>query len=234
MPAKSCSLYEIAGEHSLEGFRSTLEGATSSQTVDILGEPYDLRTTVTDLTWGPEMESLWGSISFETLQRIPQFDGTSTLVPATRRAMFAFFEAEASLYLAVFCNRGTAETSAMKLDSLLTHSEDEHAPIVYNHRIPTQAIEQFLNNHSHTKKLGGWRDLDYVGVSNSTLHGADIDRYRGTQEYDLHGSKKYVMVELHDSGHVVRISEEGIVTFYRDIRQPEILDFVRTEILPLI
>ena len=219
---------------SLEDMRPRLENVKKEQQQEVYGRTYTLHTFTSDVHWESLREVLSGTLSFETLQRIPQVDGTAIFYPIGRIAMFSLFDEEGLTYLTIFAKRSISENSANKINYVLTEGEDEPSQIVFNRRIPSTAIDQFLTNHSHTKKMGGWRDLDLVGINTSSLHGSDIDRFSGTQQYDLHGRKKYIMIDLHTIRKTIRISEQGIVTFYGNITKQDILSFIRREIIPLL
>lgn len=236
MPAKSCSLYTIASEMTLEQIRSKLENADSEESIEVYGETYRLRTFISDLHWrDPEREVLSGVLSFETLQSVPQISGTPAYVKSGVTTTFSFFYGDdVLLYLAIFGNRRIAEKSATKMNAILTTGEDVPNQLVFNCRIPTTAIEQFLATHPHTKKMGGWKDLDFIGVDKGSLYGGNIDQFDQTSRYDAHGRKRYVMAELHDARMTIRISDEGIVTFYGDITEEDALAWIRREIIPLL
>jgi len=234
MPAMSCSLYNVILETSLENLRLRLENINLEEPTEAFGEPYTLRTIISDLYWGVERDLLWGTLSFETLQVVPQISGRPTCTLAGNRVRFCLFHGAISLYLAIFANRGRAEKAATKMNHVLTRGNDVPSQIVFNRRISTTILEQFLNNHPHTKKMCGWRDLDFVGVSKSSLHGANLDQFDHTREYDSHGSKRYIMVELHDIGTTIRISDEGIVTFFGNVTEEDALGLIRNEIISLL
>lgn len=234
MPAMSCSLFYVDTEMNLANIRSKLENYNTQVQEEVYGETYTLRTFISDVHWESEREVLSGILSYERLQRIPQVDGTATFVSIGRRVMFSFFEADGMTYLTSFSNRRRAETSANIIDHILTEGEEVPVTLIFNCRIPAPAIEQFLATHSHIKKTGGWKDLDFVGVNTSTLRGGDLDRHDGTRYYDEHGTKRYIMMEVHALKKTIRISERGIVTFYGNVTKQEILNFVRKEIIPLL
>ena len=234
MPAMSGSLYHLLTEMSLADIRRKLENFDTQVPVEADGETYTLRTFISDIHWESEGAVLSGILSYETLQRIPQLDGTATLLPAGRSVTCSFFEADAMTYLIIFSSRSRAEASANKIDHRLTEGQDIQEEIVFNSRIPSTVIDQFLATHSHRKKSGGWKDLDFVGVNTSSLRGGDLDRHDGTRYYDEHGTKRYIMIRLPALRKTIRISERGIITFYGNVTKQEMLNFVRKEIIPLL
>lgn len=230
----SCSLYTITSEMPLEQFHSKLENVDFEEEMKVYGETYPLRTLISDLHWGIGREVLSGVLSFENLQSVYQISGRPAYVQAGNTVMFSLFYGAISLYLAIFANRSRAEKSATRINSILTRGEDVPEQLVFNCRIPTTAIEQFLASHPHTKKMGGWKDLDFIGVDKGSLFGADIDQFDQTPRYDEHGRKRYIMVELHDVRMTVRVSDEGIVTFYGKIAKGDALEWIRREIVSLL
>jgi len=235
MPAMSCSLYNIVpSEATLEDIKSRLENVSLEDPIEVLGETYVLRTFISDLHWDMEREVLSGTLSFETLQRVPQIGGGMAFTKSGTTVMFSLFHGAVALYLAVFGNRGEAEKAAGKINHILTRGEDVPHQVVFNCRISTDVIEQFLANHPHTKKVVGWKDLNFVGVNKSSLHGGNVDQFGHTRDYDTHGRKSYVMIELHDMRIIVRISDRGIITFYGNITVQDALDWIRNEIISLL
>ena len=233
MPASSCSIYDVPLDTNLTELSRRLEEQQIEQQINTLEGPFRLRTYFSNFFIDEGV--LHGDIAYETLITIPQIDERPTFYKSGKKLRFAFCPAPHSYYLLCFANRSSSETSAKRINKALRQAGLSPIDVVFNHYIPTAFIGNFLNNHpNHTLKVCGWRDLDFVGVNKSTLHGPDIDRYNGTQNYDLHGNKSYIMVELHDLGLTVRISELGIVTFYGDINSEQILNFLRTEIIPML
>lgn len=234
MPAISCSLYEVQTDESLEDIRPRLDNYRAENPREVYGKTYTLRISVSDVHWESEGEVLSGVLSYETLQSFPQFDGTSTFVPIGTRVMFSLFEADGMTYLTMFSRRSTAEASANRINHILTEGMSVPRDVIFNSRIPQTAIEQFLATHPHTKKWGGWKNLNLNGVNTSSLRGPDIDQYNGTRHFNQHGTKRYFMITLHGLGKTVLIAEQGSVTFYGKMTRQEILDFVRKEIIPLL
>lgn len=236
MPAMSSRLYTVTTEMSLEELRSALSDVRITTEQEIYGERYELQTIIRDLHWGdPEREVLSGTLLYETLHGFPQIDGEMNYIRAVNNALFSFFYGEITLYLVPFTNKYKAEKTAQKMDYIITHGEDEPHPMVFNQRVPTRAIEDFLRTHPHIIKHCGWAGLDFIGVNKSSLGGANVMQFDHSQDYDEHGRKSFVLFELLDSRRwVIRISEEGIITFYSSIRRDEALNFIREEIIPLL
>ena len=233
MPAMSCSLYTILSDVTLEEMHSTLENAGFEEHREVYGETFTLRNFISELHWGTGREALWGTLAFEILQPIRQIDGRPTFVKAGSQVRFSVFPGAMSSYLLTFSNRRRAERTAIRINHILTEDEEE-PDLVFNCRIPTAAIEEFLLNHPHIKKMSGWRDLNIPGINKSSLYGPDLDQSEQTQLYDEHGRKRYIMVELPAARMTVRISEQGIITFYRNITNPDALAWIRREIIPLL
>ena len=229
----SCSLYRIVSQKSLEELRSELNNLNLEEPRDIYGETYTFRTLISDLHWGIGREILWGTLSFETITFSSQIDGTRIPIKYAETCIFALFYENITLHLAIFTNRKIAENSAGKINYILTRGENQPGQIVFNHFISVEVIEQLLANHSHTKKRGSWRGLDFPGVNRGSLYGADLDRFDQTRRYDEHGEKSYIMVELHDLRQIIGISAKGMVTFYGNITNEDILEFVRREIIAI-
>ena len=233
MPATSCSIYDVTLDTNLTEIARRLEAQEIEQVIDTLGGPIRLRTYFSNFHIAEGV--LHGTIAYETLIIIPQIDARPVYNKSGKKLRFAFYPSTHSYYLLCFANRESSETTAKRINKGLRQAGLSAIDAVFNRYIPTAFIENFLLQHqNHTLKVCGWKDLDYVGVNKSTLHGGDIDRFNGTQQYDLHGSKSYIMVELHDLGLTVRISELGIFTFYGDTSSEQILHFLRNEIFPML
>lgn len=233
MPASSCSIYDVPLDINLNEISRRLVEEQIEQQIETEEGPLTLRTYFSN--FHIESGILHGVIAYETLITIPQIDARPVSFKSGKKLRFAICPAPHSYYLLCFANRESSETTARRINKALRQAGLSEIDAVFNRYIPTAFIENFLIRHAnHTLKVCGWRDLDYVGVNKSQLQGGDIDRYDGTREYDLHGSKSYIMVELHDLGLTVRISALGIVTFYGDINSEQILNFLRTEIIPML
>jgi hypothetical protein len=217
----------------LEELRSGLENLNLEESREIYGETYTFRTLISDLNWGMGRETLWGTLSFETITFTTQIDGRRTPTKYAERCPFVLFHENIMLHLAIFSNRRIAESSAGKMNYILTRGESQPGQIVFNQFISVEVIERLLANHHHTKKRGSWRGLDFPGVNRGSLSGADLDRFDMTRRYDEHGEKSYIMVELHDVRRTIGISAKGMVTFYGNITNEDAVEFVRTEIIAI-
>jgi hypothetical protein len=230
MPIMSCSIYTVTQDLELPELSARLADVNIEEQRDVYGETFTLHTITSDIQLSPDREILSGNLSFENLQPLPQLDGTTNFTPVGARATFYMFYGEVSLYLVLFARRSFAESSANKINFILTRNEDVPHQIVFNFFIETDKIEDFLAQHPHTKKYVGWKDLNYPGVNTSSLHGANVDSFQHAQEYDRHGRKSYVLIELVGDG-VVRISSKGVVTFFSNITVPNALRWIRDEIV---
>lgn len=233
MPAYSCSIYDIPLENDINEISNKLQREQLEKSINTPQGPLKLRTYFS--RFYVEAGILHGIIAYETLTTIPQIDAEPALFKSGNKVKFAIYPAPHSYYLLCFSNRNSSDATAMRINKALRQAGLSPIDCVFDHTIPTAFIENFLNRHAnHILKVGGWKDLDYVGVNKSTLHGGNLDVYNGTREYDLHGSKCYVMVELPTLGLVVRISDVGIVTFYGNMDSDNVIAFLRTEIFPYL
>lgn len=231
----SSRLYAITGQDSLEGVFSSLNNVSLTDTQNAGGETYELHTVLSDLHWANRDRSiLSGTLKYETLRGFRQIDGSMKFIIEVNSADFSFFSGEVKLFLTVFSNKYTSENVANKINYIFNRNADIPHPMVFNQFISTAEIEQFLAGHPHTIKFCGWADLDFVGVSKSSLGGANVFQFGHAQIYDAHGRKSYVLLELNYNGWVIRVSEEGIVTFYTSIPRDVALRFIMDEIVPLL
>jgi hypothetical protein len=218
----------------LEQMFSRIENISYTETRNMLGEDYPLRTLISDLEWKSNREVLSGILSFETLQSVPQIDGRATVTKQGTRVMFSLFHGAIVLYLVSFARRSVAENSAGKLNYILNMGESLPHQIVFNCFIPTDVIENFLADHPHTKKLENWKNLTYPGVNKASLHGADVDQFNHAREYDAHGEKSNVLVVLHRERMVLRISDKGVISFYSNLTLDAALEWIRNELVTLL
>lgn len=234
MPATSSRLYIVNGKDSLDEVRNSLHNARLVDTQEIGDETYNLQSVVENIHWNDVRNSaLNGTMRYESLHGYTQIDGAMRYVPEVHSADFTFFFGEIRLYLVVFSNMYVSETVAHKIDRVFNLNAGVPHPLVFNNFISTRGIEQFLQNHPHTIKDCGWVDLDFIGVNKSRLGGGNVYQFQHSQEYDQHGRKSFVLLELNDNGWVIRLSEEGIVTFYTNIPRDVALNFIRDEIVTL-
>lgn len=235
MPANSVSIYDVDLDANLEEISNNLQGLRVEQISSPRYGRMRLLTVFSDIVI--DHGALFGSIAYETPITIQRIDAGPTTTKAVKRLSFALYSAPHSFFLLCFANRPTSNAAAGKIENALHHTglSPNEVDTVLKHRIPSTFIEDFLNNHpNHTMKLCGWKGLTFVGVDTSNLNGSNIYEFNGAQNYDAHGEKSYVMVELHDLGLTVRISDEGIVTFFGDIDRPDMLDFLDNEVFPTL
>ena len=216
----------------LQEARSKLQNVAFTQTEERYGENYPLRTVVSDLNLDNANDVLSGTLSYETLQTFRSLDGRVTFVAVGRQVLFHFFQGAVTLYMSLFARRGVAENSAGKMNYILTRGDDVPNPdLILNYFISTQQIEAFLRNNPHIVKLCGWKNLDYPSVNRSSLHGSNVRQFSHAVDYDAHGDKSYIMIELPNENKVVRISDQGIVTFYTSISPNQITEWIKENIV---
>jgi hypothetical protein len=224
----------VNGKESLEDVFSALNNVKLTDNQEVGGETHELQTVVNSLHWADSEKSiLSGTLTYETLRGFRQIDESVNFITEVNSADFSFFFGEIKLFLTVFSNRYVAENVANKINYIFNLHADSPHEMVFNQFISTAGIEKFLSEHPHTIKLCGWAGLDFIGVSRSSLGGANVFQFEHAQIYDGHGRKSYVLLELNNNGWVIRISEEGIVTFYTSIPKDVALRFIMDEIVSL-
>jgi hypothetical protein len=196
----------------------------------INNETYKLVTMVQDLSIEDEQKALWGTFVFENLETLPQIDGTVKYSPVAQKFKFAFILKQSFIYFIPFASRYDAETIAVKVNKILFGKK----PIILKHSLSSQAITRFLRSNPYILKRCTWKDLDIPGIDKASLGGPDVERPSDYKRYEMHGVKKFIIIELRENGWVIGLSDIGTIIFYSKVDVKDILKFLEERILPLI
>jgi hypothetical protein len=224
---QSVRLYVVNSTISLAELNAKLGNINLVEERKVDDETYKLRTLVQNISV-KDQETLWGTLVFETLEKLPQIDGTMKFSPVAQKFDFVFIVS--SFYFVPFGCQYEAETVATKMNKIIFEGE----LVILKLFLERDVIEKFLRLNPHTIKRCTWKDLDIPGVDKASLGGPNITRSTDHRRYEMHGVKKFIIIKLHENGWVIGLSDVGALIFYSNVSREDILKFIKGKILPLI
>jgi len=225
---QSARLYRLESSASFEELYQKLKKADVVEKRVIGKEIFNLKTIVKDISWESEKKLLGGTLLFEALQPLPQIDDTIKFFPVVSKIDFVFVVS--SQYFIPFGNKFESENAAVKMNSILFAGKN----LILKYFIPTNVVENFLQQNPCVVKRCTWKDLRIPGVDKASLGGPNIMQSTDPQRYDGLGLKKYVMIELQENGWVIGLSDIGSIIFFTMVERQKAIEFIRRRILPLI
>jgi len=188
---------------------------------------YKLRSLVRELRWAEDESLFKGLFAYENLRFVKNLDGSVIATVDVDEAPFVFIEG--SIFLLVFSRKSVAETTSIRLNSLIGGSV-----VIRNLFFDPNDIEQFLDENDHIMKRCTWKGLRIPGVDRANLGGSNVKRSADFTRFDRLGDKNYILIELLNENMTITISSSGALGFVSKVTQDEAIDFFKRKILPLI
>jgi hypothetical protein len=131
-----------------------------------------------------------------------------------------------NLYL-VYASSKIADSIRVRLSRILSNSDDfiEKVNISFN------VLKDIVNNDAVEVKYGWWDNIETY-AHKGALKG-NLLKSRYYTDFDSSGYPTLITFESQSTGRTIRISSQGIVTFYgQNITQQEIEDYIMQMIIP--
>lgn len=131
-----------------------------------------------------------------------------------------------NLYL-VYASSKIADSIRVRLSRILSNSYD----FIEKVNIPPNVLRYIENNDAVEVKYGWWDDIETY-ARKGALKG-NLSRSRYYADFERSGDPTLITFESQSTGRTIRISSQGIVTFYgQNITQREIEDYIMQIIIP--
>lgn len=131
-----------------------------------------------------------------------------------------------NLYL-VYASSKIADSIRVRLCRILSNSDD----FIEKISIPSDVLRDIGNNDAVEVKYGWWDDIETY-ARKGALKG-NLLRSKYYTDFESTGRPTLITFESQTTGRTIRISSQGIVTFYgQNVTQQEIEDYIIQIILP--
>jgi len=101
-------------------------------------------------------------------------------------------------------------------------------------KISHETLKELHESNPHATKLIWFDNVDIPGVGKLALAGSGLADTKLYREYLEHGKLWYVVWEVAKRGLVVGITRNTVVTLFSRSTVKEFVDFIMTEILPIV
>lgn len=204
----------------LKGFKVTGDYLDGEQKVELISEIKDLEL---------RDDTLGGVFSIDTPMSVNS-RGERRLVPRTFESFFRFFIYNEKLLLLVFEKKERANNVANQLSKILFLI----AGRILEARIHPDTLRQYHEEHMEDAKVLFFDDVDIPNISKLSLYGSGLANTALYSEYLTHGNLWYVVVKSKKFGYVTGVTRNGIIVSFTKVEVPDLSNFVKTEIFPLL
>jgi hypothetical protein len=187
---------------------------------------YEENELVTLVTSELQNDDLWGEIKYEEWEDIRDIEGNVRKEKAAKSVKFVCVVSKNSSFFVTIGREG--EKAVAKVNKIIGNA-------IAKQFFYPDMIDKFLQQNPHVKKGSGWGDLDIPGLEGASLRGTDVDATpQFSQNYDRHGKKESCRASLTQYGWTIHLSKNGTITFYKNLPEKGMMEFVKKSILPLL
>jgi len=204
----------------LKDFKLTSNYLDGEQEVELVSEIKDLE--IRDGTLG-------GIFSIDTPISIYS-RGERRLIPRTFESFFRFFLYNGKLLLLVFEKKERANNVANQLSKILFLIPGRILEV----RIHPDILRKYHEEHMEDAKVLFFDDVDIPNISKLSLYGSGLANTALYSEYLIHGNLWYIVVKSKKFGYVTGVTRNGIIVSFTKIDVPDLSNFVKAEIFPLL
>ena len=131
-----------------------------------------------------------------------------------------------NLYL-VYASSKIADSIRVRLSRILSNSDDFIEKVC----IPSDVLREIENNDAVEVKYGWWDDIETY-ARKGALKG-NLLRSRYYTDFESSGNPTLITFESQSTGRTIRISSQGIITFYgQNVTPQEVEDYIIQMIIP--
>ena len=157
---------------------------------------------------------------------IPYRDETQKILETASAEIKIIDPQGRNLYL-VYASSKIADSIRVRLSRILSNSDD----FIEKVGIPPDVLRDIENNDAVEVKYGWWDDIETY-ARKGALKG-NLLRSRYYTDFESSGNPTLITFESQSTGRTIRISSQGIVTFYgQNVNQQEIEDYIMRIVIP--
>ena len=108
------------------------------------------------------------------------------------------------------------------------------AGFIVEARIPPETLRDFHLKNPEDTKITFFDNVDIPNINKLSLYGPDLINTTLFEDYCKHGDLWYIVARANKYGYVVGVTRDASVTVFNLTDKEKYLEYVRTEIYPLI
>jgi len=191
------------------------------------GEEVTLLTTIEDIKKIDNQKIIRGTIKYDYLIPLKQREPITKFVKQTDSVRFSFLFG--SLYF-IAHERDSADAVADKIPKIIMKGIPD--PILKCYISP-ESIERFLSTHSHVLTHSSIGEVTIPRFSGSQFQGSEFDQDPRYREFRDHGKLRSIRLQLRKYGWSISLNRNACVTFFSNVTEDQMEDFMRREIIPI-
>ncbi|MFQ6064885.1 MAG: hypothetical protein ACE5L6_05350 [Candidatus Bathyarchaeia archaeon] len=220
-------VFKLVETLALEDLASELGGYRREEEHEEGDYKFSLITEIVDLT--PAPNTLTGVYSHDYVTHVFH-RGKTVPLPHTVEAMFSFAKREDQMFLTVVEKKIRANFVANRLSETIY----ERVGHIVEARIPPETLRDFHLKNPEDTKITFFDNVDIPNVNKLSLYGPDLVGTTLFEDYCKRGNLWYIVARSKEYGYVVGVTRDASVTIFNLTDKKKYLEYVATEIYPLI
>ena len=220
-------IFKLSDKLSIEELASRLQGYRTEEEYEEGDYKYTLVTEIVGLTI--KNKNLKGVYSHDYIIHVFH-RGKVVPLPRTIEAIFNFTELKDTTLLTIVEKKRLANFIANKMSEI----NFGKAGFIVEARIPPETLRDFHLKNPEDTKITFFDNVDIPNINKLSLYGPDLINTTLFEDYCKHGDLWYIVARANKYGYVVGVTRDASVTVFNLTDKEKYLEYVRTEIYPLI
>ncbi|MCD6240207.1 hypothetical protein J7K27_01610 [Candidatus Bathyarchaeota archaeon] len=220
-------IFKLSDKLSIEELASRLQGYRTEEEYEEGDYKYTLVTEIVGLSI--KNKNLRGVYSHDYIIHVFH-RGKVVPLPRTIEAIFSFTELKDTTLLTVVEKKRLANFIANKMSEIIFGK----AGFIVEARIPPETLRDFHLKNPEDTKITFFDNVDIPNINKLSLYGPDLINTTLFEDYCKHGDLWYIVARANKYGYVVGVTRDASVTVFNLTDKEKYLEYVRTEIYPLI
>jgi len=220
-------IFKLSDQLSIEELTSRLQGYRTEEEYEEGDYKYSLVTEIVGLT--TKNKNLKGVYSHDYIIHVFH-RGKVVPLPRTIEAIFSFTELKDTTLLTIVEKKRLANFIANKMSEIIFGK----AGFIVEARIPPETLRDFHLKNPEDTKITFFDNVDIPNINKLSLYGPDLINTTLFEDYCKHGDLWYIVARANKYGYVVGVTRDASVTVFNLTDKEKYLEYVRTEIYPLI
>ena len=220
-------IFKLSDKLSIEELASRLQGYRTEEGYEEGDYKYTLVTEIVGLTI--KNKNLRGVYSHDYIIHVFH-RGKVVPLPRTIEAIFSFTELKDTTLLTIVEKKRLANFIANKMSEIIFGK----AGFIVGARIPPETLRDFHLKNPEDTKITFFDNVDIPNINKLSLYGPDLINTTLFEDYCRHGDLWYIVARANKYGYVVGVTRDASVTVFNLTDKEKYLEYVRTEIYPLV
>jgi len=220
-------IFRLSEPMSLVEVAAKLRGYHRDEVFEEGDNSFHLLTDISGLT--SKDKTVTGVYSHDYIKHL-FYRGKQTPFPRTTEALFSLAETAVATFLVVVEKKNMANLVANKLSEIIF----DKVGAILQVKIPPKTLKEFHRKNPEDTKITFFDNVDIPNVNKLSLYGPDLINTPLFENYLSHGDLWYVVARSKETGYVVGITRDASVTIFNMADKEKFVDYVKTELYPII